>query len=228
MQIRCTAHNLRTAGFTKYKITYQKGPTFSFDVYCCTHWVGWRSQRQSEKVNIRNACFLPVRAKSGRFCVLMQGRAWIRTVSFRSFGLQQQSTLRIGRTEVCIHLIWLSQIGSLFRWTQKPVRQQGVQQNHRSLAEEIKGHTRSSSATEFCGLCPPLSSRQEVLFLRGIVLTQTISQKRQTRQRIVVTPSKSLSHNGFRISCFCDFYRNQVETTEFANGETIHFYNYER
>ena len=76
LQIRCTAHNLRTAGFTKYKITYQKGPTFSFTVYCCTQWVGWRSQRQSEKVNIRNACFLPVRAKSGRFCVLMQGRVF--------------------------------------------------------------------------------------------------------------------------------------------------------
>ena len=76
LQIRCTAHNLRTAGFTKYKITYQKGPTFSFDVYCCTHWVGWRSQRQSEKVNIRNACILPVRAKCGRFCVLMNGRVF--------------------------------------------------------------------------------------------------------------------------------------------------------
>ena len=37
LQIRCTAHNLQIAGFTKYKITYQKGPTFSFDVYCCTH-----------------------------------------------------------------------------------------------------------------------------------------------------------------------------------------------
>ena len=62
LQIRCTAHNLRLAGFTKYKITYQKGPTFSFAVYCCT-------------------------------------------VSFWSFGLQQQSTLRIGRTEARIHLI---------------------------------------------------------------------------------------------------------------------------
>ena len=76
MQIRCTAHNLRIAGFTEYKITYQKGPTFSFTVYCCTQWVGWRSQRLSGKVNIRNACFLPVRAKSGRFCVLMNGRAF--------------------------------------------------------------------------------------------------------------------------------------------------------
>ena len=62
LQIRCTAHNLRIAGFPKYKITYQKGPTFSFTVYCCT-------------------------------------------VSFWSFGLQQQSTLRIGRTEARIHLI---------------------------------------------------------------------------------------------------------------------------
>ena len=76
MQIRCTAHNQPIAGFTKYKITYQKGPTFSFVVYCCTQRIGWRSQRQSEKVNIRNACFLPVRAKSGRFCVLMNGRVF--------------------------------------------------------------------------------------------------------------------------------------------------------
>ena len=36
LQIRRTAHNLQIAGFTKYKITYQKGPTFSFTVYCCT------------------------------------------------------------------------------------------------------------------------------------------------------------------------------------------------
>jgi hypothetical protein len=69
LQIRCTAHNLRIAKVTEYKITYQKGPTFSFTVYCCTQRVGWRSQRQSKKVNIRNACFLPVRAKCGRSCV---------------------------------------------------------------------------------------------------------------------------------------------------------------
>jgi len=37
LQIRCTANNLRTAEVTEYKITYQKGPTFSSDVYCCTH-----------------------------------------------------------------------------------------------------------------------------------------------------------------------------------------------
>ena len=62
LQIRCTAHNLPTTEVTEYKITYQKGPTFSFAVYCCT-------------------------------------------VSFWSFGLQQQSTLRIGRTEDRIHMI---------------------------------------------------------------------------------------------------------------------------
>ena len=145
------------------------------------------------------------------------------TESCLSFGLQQQSTLRIGRTEVRIHPVCLSQANSLFRQTQKPVRQHGVQQNHRSLAEGITGHTRSSSAAEFSGLCPPPSLGQENILPCGIVLTQTISQKRQTRQCIVVTPSKSLSHNGFRISCFCDFYRNQVETTEFANGDSIHF-----
>ena len=125
MQIRCTAHNQPIAGFTEYKKQYHKGPTFSFDVYCCTHRVGWRSQRQSEKVNIRNACFLPVRAKSGRFCVLMIGRVFGHRKLF-VFGLQQQSTLRIGRTEVRIHPVCLSQTNSLFRRTQKPVRQQGV------------------------------------------------------------------------------------------------------
>ena len=135
----------------------------------------------------------------------MQGRACIRTVSYLSLGLQQQSTLRIGRTEVRIHPVCLSQANSLFRQTQKPVRQHGVQQNHRSLAEGITGHTRSSSATEFSGLCPPLSSRQEVLFPRGIVLTHTIQQKRQTRQCIIDISLKPLPHNGFRISCFCDF-----------------------
>ena len=57
LQIRCTAHNLRIAEVTEYKITYHKDPTFSFAVYCCTQRIGWRSQRQSEKVNIRNACF---------------------------------------------------------------------------------------------------------------------------------------------------------------------------
>lgn len=90
-QIRCTAHNLRIAGFIKYKITYQKGPTFSFAVYCCTQWIGWRSQHQSEKVNIRNACFLSVRAKSGRFCVLMNGRV---------FG---HSSLLVYRTAATVH-----------------------------------------------------------------------------------------------------------------------------
>ena len=55
LQIRCTAHNPRIAEVAEYKKQYHKGPTFSFAVYCCTHRIGWRSQRQSEKVNIRNA-----------------------------------------------------------------------------------------------------------------------------------------------------------------------------
>ena len=55
LQIRCVAHNLLIAEFTEYKKKYNKGPTFSFAVYCCTQRIGWRSQRQSEKVNIRNA-----------------------------------------------------------------------------------------------------------------------------------------------------------------------------
>ena len=143
------------------------------------------------------------------------------TVGYLSFRLQQQSTLRIGRTDVRIHPVCLSQTDSLFRRTQKPLRQQGVPLSFRSFAEGIIGHTRSSSAAEFSGSCPPPSLGQENILPCGIVLTQTISQKRQTRQCIVVTSSKSLSHNGFQISCFCDFYRNQVEITEFANGDSI-------
>ena len=150
------------------------------------------------------------------------------TVGYLSFGLQQQSTLRIGRTEVRIHPVCLSQANSLFRRTQKPVRQQGVPIIFDPSPWGLQDTRSTFAATEFSGLCPPLSSRQEVLFPRGIVLTQTISQKRQTRQCIVAISSKSLPYNGFLISCFCDFYGNQVETTEFANGETIHFYNYER
>ena len=60
LQIRCTAHNPRIAEVTDYKITYQKGLTFSFDAYCCTRRVGGRSQRQSGKVNIRNAWTNPL------------------------------------------------------------------------------------------------------------------------------------------------------------------------
>ena len=36
LQIRCTAHDQPIAEIAEYKITYQKGPTFSFAVYCCT------------------------------------------------------------------------------------------------------------------------------------------------------------------------------------------------
>jgi len=46
---------MRIVGIIESKITFYKDPTFSFAVYCCTQRVGWRSQRQSEKVNIRNA-----------------------------------------------------------------------------------------------------------------------------------------------------------------------------
>ena len=73
------------------RLKFHKGPTFSFAVYCCTQWIGWRSQHQSEKVNIRNACFLSVRAKSGRFCVLMNGRV---------FG---HSSLLVYRTAATVH-----------------------------------------------------------------------------------------------------------------------------
>ena len=148
MQIRCVAHNLLIAEFTEYKKNIIKARLFSFDVYCCTHRLGWRSQRQSEKVNIRNACILPVRAKCGRFCVLMDGHRKLFV-----FGLQQQSTLRIDRTEVRIHLIWLSQIGSLFRRTQKPVRQHGVHTQSRSLAEGITGHTQHTLLQPSLAVC---------------------------------------------------------------------------
>ena len=67
---------MRIANVTEYKMQFHKGLTFSFDMYCCAHRVGWRSQRQSGKVNIRNACFLPVWANGGRFCVLMDGRVF--------------------------------------------------------------------------------------------------------------------------------------------------------
>ena len=54
-QIRCAAHFLHIVDIIESKIKFHKGPTFSFAVYCCTKRVGWRSQCQSEKVNIRNA-----------------------------------------------------------------------------------------------------------------------------------------------------------------------------
>ena len=141
LQIRCTAHNLRIAGFTKYKITYQKGPTFSFAVYCCTQRVGWRSQRQSEKVNIRNACFLPVRAKCGRFCVLMNGRV---------FGHRK---LFVFRTAATVHPPYWQNGGSyppdltvtdrlLVPANAKAGSAARSPQTTRSLAEGIIGHER--------------------------------------------------------------------------------------
>ena len=157
LQIRCTAHNLRLAGFTKYKITYQKGPTFSFVVYCCTQRVGWRSQRQSEKVNIRNACILPLWAKYGRFCVLMNGRVFGHRMLF------------VFRTAATVYPPYWQDGGSyppglsvtnqfLVPANAKPARQHRVHTQSRSLAEGITRHTQHFVAAEFSGLClPPLS-----------------------------------------------------------------------
>ena len=178
LQIRCVAHNLLIAEFTEYKKKYNKGPTFSFAVYCCTQRIGWRSQRQSEKVNIRDACFLPVRAKCGRFCVLMNGRV---------FG---HSKLLVLRTAATVHPPYWQNGGSyppdltVTDWLLVPANAKAgsaARSPHffRFPAEGITRHTRSSSAAEFSGLCPPPSSRQEAIFPRGIVLTQTTSQKRQ-------------------------------------------------
>ncbi len=106
LQIRCTAHNLRIAEVTEYKITYQKGPTFFFRcVLLYTANLSGAASVSLKKSIVRDACILPLGAKCGRFCVLMQGRACIRTVGYLSFGLQQQSPLRVGRTEARIHPI---------------------------------------------------------------------------------------------------------------------------
>ena len=157
LQIRCTAHNLRIAEVTEYKITYHKGPTFSFTVYCCTQRIGWRSQRQSEKVNIRNACFLPVRAKSGRFCVLMNGR------------VSGHSKLLSFRTAATVHPLCWQNGGSyspdltvtdrlLVPANAKAGSAARSPHTTRSLAEGITRHTQHFVAAEFSGLClPPLS-----------------------------------------------------------------------
>ena len=67
LQIRCTAHNLRIAGFTIYKIIYQKARLFLSMCIAVHNEFIWHSQRQSEKVNIRNACVLPLRRNAGVF-----------------------------------------------------------------------------------------------------------------------------------------------------------------
>ena len=158
LQICCTAHNLRTAGFTKYKTTYQKDPTFSFTVYCCTQWVGWRSQRQSEKVNIRNACILPLGAKCGRFCVLMNGRV---------FG---HSRLSVFRTAATVHPPYWQNGGShppdltvTDRLLVPANAKAGsaARSSNKIIDPSPRGlqDTRSIfAATEFSGLCPPLST----------------------------------------------------------------------
>ena len=127
-------------------------------MYCCTHRIGWRSQRQSEKVNIRNACFLPLGAKCGRFCVLMNGRV---------FG---HSKLSVFRTAATVHPPYWQNGGSyppdltvtdrlLVPANAKAGSAARSHHYSRSFAEGIIGHARSSSATEFSGLCPPPLSR---------------------------------------------------------------------
>ena len=129
------------------RLKFHKGPTFSFVVYCCT-------QRQSEKVNIRNACILPVRAKCGRFCVLMNGRV---------FGHRK---LSVFRTAATVHPPYWQNGGSYppdltaTDWLLVPANAKAgsaTRSPHttRSLAEGIIGHAWSSSTAEFSGLCPP-------------------------------------------------------------------------
>ena len=147
---------------------------------------------------------LPPWGKFGRFCVLMNGRVF------------EHRKLFVFWTAATVHPPYWQNGGSyppdltvtdrlLVPANAKAGSAARSPQTSRFLAEGIIGHTRSSSAAEFSGLCPPPSLGQENILPCGIVLTQTISQKRQTRQRIVVTPSKSLSHKGFRISCFMRF-----------------------
>ena len=158
LQIRCVAHNLLIAEFTEYKKKYNKGPTFSFAVYCCTQRIGWRSQRQSEKVNIRDACFLPVRAKCGRFCVLMNGRV---------FG---HSKLLVLRTAATVHPPYWQNGGSYppdLTVTDRllvPANAKAgsaARSSNKIIDPSPRGlqDTRSIfAATEFSGLCPPLST----------------------------------------------------------------------
>ena len=140
LQIRCTAHNLRIAEVAEYKITYQKGPTFSFDVFCCTHRIGWRSQRQSEKSTLETLELTPW-GKFGRFCVLMNGRV---------FGHRK---LFVFRTAATVHPPYWQNRGSYSPdltatdWLLVPANAKAGSaarspQTSRSLAEGIIGHER--------------------------------------------------------------------------------------
>ena len=106
------------------------------------------------KVNIRNACILPVRAKCGRFCVLMNGRvirhrklfvfrtaATVLPPYWQNGGLYSPDLTATDRLLVPAN----AKAGSAAR----------SPQTSRFLAEGIIGHARSSSAAEFSGLCPP-------------------------------------------------------------------------
>ena len=101
----------------------------------------WRSQRQSEKVNIRNACILPLGAKCGRFCVLMIGRV---------FGHRK---LSVFRTAATVHPPYWQNGGSyspdltvtdllLVPANAKAGSAAGSPHTTRSLAEGITGHMR--------------------------------------------------------------------------------------
>ena len=161
------------------RLHIRKARLFSFTVYCCTQRIGWRSQRQSEKVNIRNACFLPVRAKCGRFCVLMQGR------------VLGHRKLSVFRTAATVHPPYWQNGGlhppdlTVTDWLLVPANAKAgsaARSSNKIIDPSPRGlqDTRSIfAATEFSGLCPPPSLGQENILPRGIVLTQTTSQKRQ-------------------------------------------------
>ena len=138
------------------RLYFIKARLFSFVVYCCTHRAGWRSQRQSEKVNIRNACFLPVRAKCGRFCVLMNGRACTqRTVSFWS------SDCSNSPNSVLAERRFLSARSDCHRLTpcsgERKSRFGSKESPNFSISRRGDHRTRAViiTAAEFSGLCPP-------------------------------------------------------------------------
>ena len=108
--IRSTAPVLHTVFSAKCKIIFHKDLAF-FAVHCCVRRENGRIKSLSKKPKVRDA-WICSWSGPGRFCVLTNGRVIWHSRSF-AFGSQQRSTLRIDRTEVRIHPIWLSQIGSL-------------------------------------------------------------------------------------------------------------------
>ena len=129
---------LRIFGIIESKIKFHKGPTFSFAVYCCTHRIGWRSQRQSEKSALETLELTPW-GKFGRFCVLMNGRV---------FG---HSRLSVFWTAATVHPPYWQDEGSyppnliVTDWLLVPANAKAGSatrspQTSRSLAEGIIGH----------------------------------------------------------------------------------------